>query len=284
MFDLMPIIQCPYCKTVLDDLHCVNCGRKYFERKDMTYIYDENEEHWQTCMAQKDALFRLEYTDNYKPTHDSIGYPYTGLEHAVLSQQANAAMFNVALSLMKEQLKNNHGYAVDVGAYNGWASMQLALRMKTVALDISDHVNLGMGSVPTNVGCGIKKVIADMCISPFRDNSLDIVFMCSAWHHLHDRFGGLNESYRVLKPGGVLVAMGECPQPEELIESFMNDGIRDYEGPPYTLKQLEDMLNESDFDQIELVPIKYSDGMEYKPVSEVIGRPATNNIIYGVKT
>jgi len=106
--------------------------------------------------------------------------------------------------------------------------------------------------------------------------------MVSSLHHLHDRKGGIAEASRVLKPNGKMVTIGECPQPIEIFPTLMNDGIRNYEGLPYTREGLEDIIN--DFNgKIDILPFLYTEHMEYLGYYSLIGRVANNTVIYGIK-
>lgn len=281
MWDLSDIIQCPYCQSELSDYRCECCGLQYETKDGMAYLYDPASEHWSKCVAQNKALFRLDYDPNWQPQHDHPEYPYAGVENSHLGQQANAAMFNIARAIITTPLLTSTGYALDLGAKQGWGSMQLSKHKKTVAMDISDHACYGMGHLPVDLGYGIQKIVADGCYMPIKDGTFDIVFMCSTWHHLHDRVKGLNECCRVLRPGGVMVALGEKPLPPEKVEHYMTNS--DLEGPPYTMDDLLSIFSESDFEDIRWVPFQYSDDMHNLDSLLLIGFPATNGIIVGRK-
>jgi SAM-dependent methyltransferase len=246
----------------------------------MAYMFDSEEEHWRKCQDQIKALFSLDYQDDWQPRHDHLEYPYIYLENAGLGQKANAAMFNIATQLMGYRMLVD-GYALDVGAYNGWASFRLAERKKTVALDSSDHECYGLGSVPS-VGYGIEKVIGDGCYLPFPENTFDVVFMSSALHHMHDKVRAMNEAYRVLSSDGIFIAIGDKMMDDDCIEMINQDGIRDYEGLAYDESTLRGWFEESDFPKLELLPIKYQKHMEYMDM-ELIAKEGDNAVIYGVK-
>ena len=279
---MIEILVCPYCHTPLIDLKCNLCNLRYYQ-SDKTkafHIYDTTREHWQLCLKQIEAVKKLD------AGHEDIGnydteYPYGNLENADLGQRANAGMFNVARDLLGESLFTI-GYGLDIGSGNGWVSLQLSKCCPMIAFDITDHCYYGNGAIPS-INKGIYKIVADGCVLPFSDNSIDFVIMVSSLHHLHDRKGGVEEVSRVLKPLGKFIAIGECYQPIELFEQLMNDGIRDYEGVPYTKETLYDII--STFrGNIEILPFTYSDHMEYLGYYSLVNQgPASNNIIYGIK-
>jgi SAM-dependent methyltransferase len=261
MWDVAEILQCPYCYSDLYRLHCLGCGRKYYRKNEMVYMFDPDEEHWEKCQEQIKALFRLDYQGDWKPRHDNAMYPYVNLKHAGLGQKANAAMFNVA--------------------YNGWASFRLAEHKKTVALDSSDHACYGVGSVPST-GKGIEKVIGDGCYLPFPENTFDIAFMASALHHMHDKVRAMSEAHRVLRHGGIFVAIGDKMMDDSEVEDIKQDGIRDYEGMPYTEDTLREWFGQCNFHAVKLLPIKYREGMECMGM-ELVAEHGDNAVIYGVK-
>jgi len=280
---MIEILICPYCHSPLVDLKCNSCDLQYYQ-SDKTkafHIYDNTREHWQLCAKQIEALKRLDPSNEDSFSCDNFDYPYNNLENADLGQRANAGMFNVTKDLLGECLFNAT-YGLDVGTFHGWVSFQLSKYCPMIALDITDHCYYGNGAIPS-INKGIHKIVTDGCVLPFPDNSIDFVIMVSSLHHLHDRKGGVEEVSRVLKPLGKFIAIGECYQPIELFEQLMNDGIRDYEGVPYTKETLYDII--STFrGNIEILPFTYSDHMEYLGYYSLVNQgPASNNIIYGIK-
>lgn len=291
MWDIADILACPYCKTKLSfelpNVVCVDCGRIYHQRDDMIYMYDGAMPHWGLCQDQLKALSKLlaecEPEDRPQAGRDHIDYPYIRLEDADLPQRAVAALFNVAKELITEKMLDGLGYAVDVGATRGWASFRLAEWKRVIAVDINDHPYYGMGSVPSATGNGIQKIIADGCYLPVADGSVDIIFMASALHHMHDKVMAMNEAHRVLSDGGVFVAIGDAPMPEHAIEGLKQDGVRDYEGMPYTENELRTWFEASSFSQLDLLMVKYCDGMEYMGYDELVREDGDQAVIFGRK-
>jgi SAM-dependent methyltransferase len=252
----------------------------------MYYMYDKAMPHWAKCEDQMDAvLSHVDITDR-RATHAGYNYPYDLLDSKEFpppeGKRACAGMFNVARDLFGETLFPD-GYAVDIGSGPGWAAWQLAHHKKTVALDICDHPRYGMGGQERDIGRGVNKVVADVCYMPFRDNSFDIAFGCSAWHHAHDRAKCLDEIHRTLVSGGKCVAIGEVVvKPEHIADASKPEWVR-MEGLPNTRESMEALLSGSPFEFIEYLPIIYTPNMQYLGYYSLVREPIVNGIIHGVK-
>ena len=110
-------------------------------------------------------------------------------------------------------LPSNGGDALDVGAGRGIASYALAksgFNVTALEPDLSDLVGAG----------AIKKLAHDAQLPisvkteyseqlPFADCVFDVVFARAVLHHMKDLKAGCREICRVLKPGGVFIAVRE---------------------------------------------------------------------------
>lgn len=117
---------------------------------------------------------------------------------------------------------------------------------KQKAKKLVKAINNGNGVVKIHAGCGrhylqgwinidsSKKSKSDLCVDlakglPFPDNSADFIFNEHFIEHLsyEDGFAFFKESYRVLKPGGVLRTA--FPDLDTLIDSYTRDTWRSME-------------------------------------------------------
>jgi ubiquinone/menaquinone biosynthesis C-methylase UbiE len=102
---------------------------------------------------------------------------------------------------------------LDLGAGRGWAAKHMALLgCETVALDVADDENVGLGrsrSLMDDAGVFFERVIGDGEHLPFQPESFDGVFCSAALHHATDLPLLLMNVHRVLKPGGWLCAIRE---------------------------------------------------------------------------
>jgi ubiquinone/menaquinone biosynthesis C-methylase UbiE len=99
------------------------------------------------------------------------------------------------------------GRVLDVGTGKGRLPIKIAQRnsgLEVYGLDISDHeieaarkssATLGLPSAP-------RFEVGDVSSLSFKEEYFDLVVSTFSLHHWPDQVGGLNEIYRVLKPGG----------------------------------------------------------------------------------
>jgi ubiquinone/menaquinone biosynthesis C-methylase UbiE len=114
---------------------------------------------------------------------------------------------------VRELLPIRRGYALDVGSGMGIASYALAVDgWHTTALepDSSDLVGAGAIRKLAHEG-GVEIAVVEKCgeCLPFSDNSFDLVHARQVLHHANDLGQFCAELFRVLKPGGRLVATRE---------------------------------------------------------------------------
>jgi ubiquinone/menaquinone biosynthesis C-methylase UbiE len=103
--------------------------------------------------------------------------------------------------------------ALDIGAGRGIASFALAKDGFTVTAlepDPSDLVGAGaIRALATTEQLDIRVVQEVSERLPFESDSFDIVFARAVLHHTKDLRAACNEIFRVLKPGGMLLAVRE---------------------------------------------------------------------------
>lgn len=109
-------------------------------------------------------------------------------------------------------------------------------------------------------GCDISQVSEDACKEkaipfkyvnledgklPYESNSFDVVYSKSVIEHMHDPLSFVSESFRVLKPGGVLLVL--TPDWEANYRTFFDDftHVR-----PMSRRSMNLLLSMLDFDEV----------------------------------
>lgn len=123
------------------------------------------------------------------------------------NQAGNAERFFKTLDLLHLTGKER---VLEVGASFGWSSWRFAQRgCEVAALDVTNYL-MTADLYFEEDGSYFERLMADMGVLPFRDESFDIIFSHSVIHHCKDLGKLFAEFRRVLKPGGRVVALHEC--------------------------------------------------------------------------
>jgi len=220
--NLIPLLRCPAGGGRLElagaadetgwietgELVCPANGRRYPIRDGMPLLYVDDE-RWQP--KAREAVGWVEF-------HKDRGiYDQTGVEidHMLpyFPEQPwldIGKMFDVALDLVRPAPGK---WVLDVGAGRGWAAKQLAVRgCNAVAIEINPDDQVGLGrsnALMRRTGVPYSAVIGDSENLPFADGAFDVVFSAAALHHTSDLDLLLRNIGRVLRPGGIMVAMNE---------------------------------------------------------------------------
>ena len=97
---------------------------------------------------------------------------------------------------------------LEVGCGTGFWLDQLASRAKTTCgLDYS----LGMLKQAKGRLAPLRLSQGDATRLPYRNNAFDLIYCVDAFHHFGDQWAFIAESFRVLRPGGVLAIIGSDP-------------------------------------------------------------------------
>ncbi len=125
---------------------------------------------------------------------------------------------------------------LDVGAGNGVVSYALAMDgWKVTALEPDASNEVGSGAIralaqEASLTITIEEQIGDRL--PFPDASFDAIFCRQVLHHIPDLFVAMRDFFRLLKPGGVVLALREhvANTPAELEEFLRNHPLHQLYG------------------------------------------------------
>lgn len=128
---------------------------------------------------------------------------------------------------IRKYLSGHIGSALDIGAGRGIASYALAhegFSVTALEPDPSDLVGAGaIRKLASDTRFPIEVVQEYSEQLPFREGLFDVVFARAALHHAKELNAACREFFRVLKPGGVLVAVREhVISRREDLPSFLN--------------------------------------------------------------
>lgn len=114
---------------------------------------------------------------------------------------------------VKEIIGASFGRALDIGAGRGIASYALAMDgFEVTSLEPNPSELVGAGAIRSlsiEAGLNIRVVENFSEKLPFADGVFDLVFARAVLHHASDLKIACNELYRVLKPGGIFLAVRE---------------------------------------------------------------------------
>jgi ubiquinone/menaquinone biosynthesis C-methylase UbiE len=131
---------------------------------------------------------------------------------AAVSRYGQSDEFAKVVSLLGARLRPG-ALLLDFGAGRGLTSLALAETgafVVSLESDPSEVVGIGaLGKFKRPPGLPLAPVSGDVLRLPFPDQVFDIAFCRSVLHHIEDLDHGLQEIWRVMRPGGTLVVLNE---------------------------------------------------------------------------
>lgn len=116
-------------------------------------------------------------------------------------------------------------HVLEVGAGGGYYSVEVASRLTAGQLTILDiqpnMLDKAMSKLREKGFDSVTAVLADACVLPLRDAQFDRVFMVTVLGEVPDPCKTLQETFRVLRPGGLLSVGEQRTDPDFLSLSFV---------------------------------------------------------------
>jgi ubiquinone/menaquinone biosynthesis C-methylase UbiE len=158
-------------------------------------------------------------------------------------------------------LPTNSGKVLDVGAGSGISSFALAKEgWHTTALEPDSSNTVGAGAIRTlskesNLSIDIVQGYGEQI--PLPDANFELVYARQALHHANDLHQLCRELFRVLKPGGTLLAVREhvISSPKQLDTFLSQHPLHQLYGGEnaYTLSQYKTALEQAGFSLLKII-------------------------------
>jgi ubiquinone/menaquinone biosynthesis C-methylase UbiE/uncharacterized protein YbaR (Trm112 family) len=151
---------------------------------------------------------------------------------------------------------------VDIGAGRTWSTRHIAnigRAREVVALDVLTVRFLGLETADIYFqedGVAFERIRADLHRMPLRDEWADVVFSCASLHHSSSLNDLYEEVWRVLRPGGKFIFLGE-PCKKASVEETRPDNAETAHGineHVYSLAEYLGPLRKRGFTYRRLVP------------------------------
>ena len=197
---------CPYCFNIL--VHNYYCQHCYFVMKEENGIFHlhRSDDTWLKCLEQVKAAKLAEdvYIEEHKDEEGVVTPIEKRPERYFRATTQNEKMIDIC---MKEIGTVKGKLFLDLGGKTGWAS-RIFLENGAEEGAILDIEEKSMPPSKLN----LTSALGDGYYMPFPPGIFDFVFDCSTLHHFEDKVALLKEIYRVLKPGGMYMSIGNPPR------------------------------------------------------------------------
>jgi SAM-dependent methyltransferase len=231
--ELLEILACPTCDSPdlrYDDqgkepiLICEGCGARYGFENGMPLLYCDDAEWAPKRRESQGWVAMWKEMDIYDKAQFIPELPYVDSgPWSDVARMFDAALFQLSL--------RGDERVLDIGAGEGWAAQWFAQKgCHAVAIDIVADQQLGLGRAwkrMKHFDLTFDLLIGDNERLPFRSNSFDVVFASNALHHSDYLDKLLASVYKILRPGGRLVAVGDPLITIFQRESDATDGDRE---------------------------------------------------------
>ena len=173
-----------------------------------------------------------------------------------------------AIDLVSRLQQKNYGDILEIACGTGRVTSHLVKSIKfnfLVATDLNpDMIEVAKQKVTSDK---VKWMPANAMDLPFADRSFDLVVLQFGIMFFPDKQKGLNEAYRVLKPGGKIVfstwdkpeAVPAIYQGRKIIESFLSEDMPIFYDIPYSMhdrKELMSLTEKAGFKEIKISLVK----------------------------
>lgn len=198
------------------------------------------------------AKEEAEYHDNFEEDADEVHQ---------LKAWRNVYYHRIIQNKIKELPKGSK--ILEIGAGSGVDAKELKEEYNLTLTDVSPKT---LERLANKLGKpNIDYIAADGQNLPFKDSYFDGLYMVATWHHFEDPKKALEEAWRVLKPGGLLV-IGVEPnsfyhKPIKWLRPILSKISKTAEGSHadeemtgFSSKQIKKIFGD-DWDDMEIIPM-----------------------------
>ena len=189
----LSVLACPNCKNDIKEiknfLQCITCKKKYKLQNGISQLIEGEKE--------KDVILSESKWENI--------YKKQSL-HRDFKKDKTVLSYKKFVSKYKKYYKD--GIYLDLGCGIAWNSALLAKEgVSIIGIDISYESlckSIMLFKQEKVDGCFIQ---GDLLNLPIKDNSISFIYSVMSLEYVRDTQKALDEIYRILKPGGVMVAV-----------------------------------------------------------------------------
>lgn len=176
------------------------------------------------------------------------------------------SQFENGVLLIKELGVKEGDYVLDIGCGTGRLSEYVLEKIGKygyiLGLDPSGHrIRIAQQRIKSfsNVNFGVG---TDRDLHRFADESFNVVYFNSVFHHIADKPAALAQIYRLLKPGGRLGIADPAKEPRGILRTVTREILRSYGRPgsfndePFTAEELRSLIVSAGFQILKLNQIK----------------------------
>lgn len=197
----------------MERLKCASCGFEGGVVNGMIYLH-KTDATWAKCQQEKEGWLKVYRKHGLYQENDDHFFLPDGRPHL-------KSFYKDAVSHLEKFLSLEEVFGktiLDLGAGIGWVANLLCKKgARVVALECNDDVLVGLGRavklMERDHTC-FDLVVGDMENIPLVENAVDLVLMVDALHHFETLGDVIEESHRVLKPGGRFYAINEACRPD----------------------------------------------------------------------
>jgi ubiquinone/menaquinone biosynthesis C-methylase UbiE len=209
-------LQCPCCRTNVDELYCKFCGFQMQTTHGIVRALSPERANYYEYFTKDYERIRIAEGRSSNSPDFYLNLPYKDITGKNDSQwKIRARSYDYLIrKILKPNLQSDNEMILDLGAGNCWMSYRLSLlRYRPIAVDLLTNSSDGLG-VATQYQKYLSEIFprfqAEAARLPFQSEQFDAAVFNASFHYAEDYAETLRETFRCLKRGGI-VAIIDTP-------------------------------------------------------------------------